>query len=229
VSGALELAGVVHGVVGEPVEGVLLSTREEAEQRADEIREHLSLGFGKLVTARAMRDDLALGYPSWWEYVEGEFGDLQSLGLPATERQIVAASMHLDGRMNQREIADRLAVSPGTINADLKKLDVRPETTVGKDGKEYPAKREVARPAAFRRAEGTTKRDEVVARAAHERERGITCLEIELATGWRHGIASSPFSWVAQQKRIVPTGERRLGYGVYCLPEYLPIEGEVAE
>jgi transposase len=205
---------------------VAASTPEEARARADEIREHLLLGFGKLALAREKRDDVALGYPSWWLYVETEYGALKELGLPASEREHVVESMSRDG-LSQHVIADRLAVSPGTVNSDLKRRGVQTDVVRGKDGKLYPAKRAVEKPASFTRLPGMSKRAEVVERVRLAGARGMTCREIEHVTHWGHGIASSPFTAVFQQRKILPTGERREGYGVYVTPEFLVIEGEV--
>jgi hypothetical protein len=49
--------------------GVALSTYQEAADRAEEIRGHLALGFGKLTVAREKRDDIALGYGLMGDYV----------------------------------------------------------------------------------------------------------------------------------------------------------------
>jgi hypothetical protein len=62
--------------------GVALSTPAEAAARAEEIRGHLALGFGKLTVAREKRDDLALGYPSWWAYVRASSGTWTPSGCP---------------------------------------------------------------------------------------------------------------------------------------------------
>jgi hypothetical protein len=117
--------------------GVALSTPAEAAARAEEIRGHLTLGFGKLTVAREKRDDLALGYPSWWAYVSGEFGDLDALGLPAEERRHVVSSMRADG-MSQRVIAERLdtsASAPSTPTCARPGHQVAEVT--GADGKVY--------------------------------------------------------------------------------------------
>jgi transposase len=210
-----------------PEPNVAISTREEARARADEIREHLLLGFGKLALAREKRDDVALGYPSWWLYVETEFGALRELGLPASEREHVVESMSRDG-LSQHVIAERLSVSPGTVNSDLKRRGVQTDVVRGKDGKLYPSRKAPKEtPTAFARLPGMSKRAEVVARVRAAGEAGMTCHEIEKATGWHHGVASSPFSAVAGQHKILPTGEKREGYRVYVVPEFAVVEGEV--
>jgi RNA polymerase subunit RPABC4/transcription elongation factor Spt4 len=229
--------------------GVALSTPAEAAARAEEIRGHLTLGFGKLTVAREKRDDLALGYPSWWAYVSGEFGDLDALGLPAEERRYVVSSMRADG-MSQRVIAERLDTSVGTVNADLRKAGTQVAEVTGADGKVYTKpQRSTERPAAFVRTAGMSKRAEVVARVAAAGPRGLTCLELERATRWRHGIASSPLSAVARQGlvvqagtvlatdpqpgrrggRVVRAGTVREGYAVWVTPEHLILEADLVE
>jgi hypothetical protein len=211
--------------------GVALSTPAEARQRAEEIRGHLTLGFGKLTLAREKRDDIALGYPSWWAYVTDLLGDLRSLALPAEERRHVITSMRADG-MSQRVIADRLDTSLGTVNADLRKAGTQVAEIRGADGKVYTQPQRATEPAApFVRTEGMSKRAEVVARIRHAGTHGMTCLEIESrkATGWRHGIASSPLSAVARQGLVVRAGTVREGYAVWVTPEHLIIGAELVE
>jgi hypothetical protein len=209
--------------------GVALSSYAEAKARAAEIRGHLALGFGKLTLARECRDDLALGYGSFWLYVQGEFGDLNTLGLPAEERRHVVTSMRADG-MSQRVIAERLDTSVGTVNADLRKAGAQVAEVTGADGKTYTQpQRTTERPAAFVRTPGMSKRAEVVARVAAAGERGLTCLELEKATRWRHGIASSPLSAVARQGQVVRAGTVRDGYSVWVTPEHAVIDAELVE
>jgi hypothetical protein len=229
VSDGIEAAA--HLVLAPDPEAVALSTAEEARRRADEIREHLTLGFAKLTIARERRDDVALRYPSWWQYVEGEFGDLRHLGLPAGEREYVVESMRVDGQMSQRAIAERLQTSAATVNGDLKRRGVTTDLVVGQDGKTYtqPQRTQGEQRPEFARLPGMGKRAEVVARIRHAGWHGMTCRELEIATGWHHGVASSPLSAVAGQGKVVPTGERRLGYGVYVDPEFLVLEGEIAQ
>jgi hypothetical protein len=103
----------------------------------------------------------------------------------------------------------------------------------GADGKIYTQpQRATERPAAFVRAAGMSKRAEVVARIRHAGERGLTCLELERATGWRHGIASSPLSAVARPGRaeVVRQGKAvREGYAVWITPEHLILEAGLVE
>jgi hypothetical protein len=202
--------------------GVALSTPAEAAARAEEIRGHLALGFGKLTVAREKRDDLALGSGSWWAYVSGEYGALDTLGLPAEERRYVVTSMRADG-MSQRTIAERLDTSVGTVNADLRKAGTQVAEVVGADGKVYTQpQRPTQRPAPFTPDPGMSKRAEVVARIRHAGPAGLTCLDIEKATGWRHGAASSAVSATARQRKIAHSGAFRDDYSVWVAPEFAP-------
>jgi hypothetical protein len=209
--------------------GVALSTYQEAADRAEEIRGHLALGFGKLTVAREKRDDLALGYHSWHDYVSGEYGALDTLGLPAEERRYVVTSMRADG-MSQRTIAAQLDTSVGTVNADLRKAGTQVTEIRGADGKVYTKpQRPTARPAAFTPEPGMSKRAEVVARIRHAGTAGLTCLDLEKATGWRHGAASSAVSATARQRKIIHAGTFRDDYSVWVTPEHLIIDAELIE
>jgi RNA polymerase subunit RPABC4/transcription elongation factor Spt4 len=195
--------------------GVALSTPAEAAARAEEIRGHLTLGFGKLTVAREKRDDLALGYPSWWAYVSGEFGDLDALGLPAEERRHVVSSMRADG-MSQRVIAERLDTSVGTVNADLRKAGAQAVEVRGADGKVYPSSRErkapepVADPYA-----GLSRMEETVARVAAAGARGLTSIELDAATGWPMGTATANLCKQERHGRIHRSGMFRNNRGTY--------------
>jgi hypothetical protein len=210
--------------------GVALSTPAEAAARAEEIRGHLTLGFGKLTVAREKRDDLALGYGSWHLYLEAIFGDLRSLGLPAGEREHVVESLRVDAGLSQRGIAERLSISVGAVNADLKRRGVTVAQVTGADGKVYRKPQRATEPAApFVRTPGMSKRAEVVARVAAAGARGLTCLELEKATRWGHGMASSPVSATARQQKIAHAGVFRDGYSVWVTPENLVIDAELVE
>jgi hypothetical protein len=216
-----DIVDAVEAVTGELVTAspnVVAGLDEAAARRlTDEIREHLTLGFAKLAIARERRADVALGYTTWWEYVDTEFGDLRYLGLPPEERRHVVASMRADSKMSQRAIADRLDVAVGTINNDLRVTGVVVDAVQGEDGKTYATPKRERQPE-WVPHEGMSKRDEVVERIRRRGELGLTCRELEIATGWHHGMASSPLSAVARQGRVQATGERRLGYAVYVVP-----------
>jgi Trp operon repressor len=198
--------------------GVALSTPAEAAARAEEIRGHLTLGFGKLTVAREKRDDLALGYRSFWEYVEGEFGDLNTLGLPATEREHVVESMRIDAQLSQRAIAERLGTSVATVNGDLRRRGVTVAGVVGADGKTYPANRErkAVEPVADPYA-GLSRMEETVARVATAGARGLTSIELDAATGWPMGTATANLSRLERRGRIHRCGTFRRDRGAYVV------------
>lgn len=176
-----------------------------ARRLTDEIRGHLGSAIVKLQQAREGGADEALGYPTWHAYVEAEFGDLRELRLPVVERRALVESMRGDD-MSVRAIAGKLGVSVGTVHADL------------------PATRERATVIPLRDPEpdpyaGMTRTDEVVARVRAQGDRGMTCRELELDTGWGHGTASGALSRVARQRRVRHDGRTRMDYGVYIVNE----------
>jgi DNA-binding CsgD family transcriptional regulator len=194
--------------------GVALSTPAEAAARAAEIRGHLALGFGKLTVAREKRDDLALGYPSWWEYLAGEYGALDTLGLPAEERRYAITSMRANG-MSQRVIAERLDTSVGTVNADLRKAGAQVAEVTGADGKVYAATRERKASTPVASYEGLSRMEETVARVAATGTRGLTSIELDAATGWPMGTATANLSRLERRGRIHRSGTFRSNRGTY--------------
>jgi hypothetical protein len=196
---------------------VALSTEAEARQRAEEIRGHLTIGFGKLTVARECRDDIALGYGSWHEYLAGEFGALDTLGLPAEERRYVVTSMRADG-MSQRTIAAQLDTSVGTVNADLRKAGTQVAEIRGADGKVYPATQERKAPSApVDPYEGLSRTEETFARVASAGTRGLTSIELDAATGWPMGTATASLSRLERRGRIHRSGIFRSNRGTYVV------------
>jgi len=102
-----------------------------------------------IADAYAQRDWAALGYPSWFAYVEAEFS--QALrGLTRDDRRDAAKDLRAQG-MSQRGIAASLGVSKRTVENDLEqvaKSSHLPEAVRGADGKTYPASRPVSAPPA---------------------------------------------------------------------------------
>jgi DNA-binding CsgD family transcriptional regulator len=196
--------------------GVALSTPAEAAARAAEIRGHLALGFGKLTVAREKRYDLALGYPSWWEYLAGEYGALDTLGLPAEERRYAITSMRANG-MSQRVIAERLDTSVGTVNADLRKAGAQVAEVTGADGKVYAATRERKASTPVASYEGLSRMEETVARVAAAGARGLTSIELDAATGWPMGTATANLSRLERRGRIRRSGTFRSNRGTYVV------------
>lgn len=177
-------------------------TANHARRLTDEIRHHLGSAITKLQEARAGHAHEALGYDTWHAYVEAEFGDLRELRLPVTERRALVASMRSDD-LSVRQIAARLGVSVGTVHADLPSTQERDATVVE------------LRPHTPEPIGHLPKTDQVVIHVGAQGERGLTCRELELETGWNHGMASGPLSRCRRQRRVVGTGRFRAGYEVY--------------
>jgi hypothetical protein len=174
-----------------------------ARRLTDEIRHHLGSAIVKLQQAREGGADTALGYPTWHAYVEAEFGDLRELRLPVAERRALVASMRADD-YSVRQIAGRLGVSVGTVHADLPETRDRLANVIPLRPEPEPIGH-------------LPKTDQVVILIGRQGDRGMTCREIELETGWHHGIASGPLSRCKRQRRVRPTGRLRAGYEVYVL------------
>lgn len=191
-----------------------------ARRLTEEIRTHLTSAIAKLAQAREGGADSALGYDTWHEYVEAEFGDLRELRLPAVERKHLAISMAGSG-MSTREIGARMGVGKSTVDRDIADVD-RPAEVIGLDGRRRAARADRAdsdpAPAAGSWTE-LPKTDQVVILVGRQGDRGLTCQELELETGWNHGMASGPLSRCKRQGRVRRTGRFRQGYEVYVVDE----------
>lgn len=76
-----------------------------------------------IAKAREEGDHLTLGYKSWAEYVDAEYGEGR-LRLSAEMRRKAVEELRLAGA-SQREIGHTLGVSPATVNADLARVQDR--------------------------------------------------------------------------------------------------------
>lgn len=120
------------------------STRTEARERADRLRAGI-VRYAEMrqdiADAFACRDWAALDYPSWYAYVEGEFGaQLARLGRP--ERREAISDLRSQG-MSTRQIADATGINQSTVVRNLAAGDANasPATVTGSDGKRHPASR----------------------------------------------------------------------------------------
>jgi len=203
VEGQLDLAGDNPAEVQAALEAV---TVDRARARASRIRESLTAAWGDLTAAWEAGDHVTLGYGSWADYLEAEFGDLRRLKLdPATRRE---RALDATARgMSRREAAAALGVSVGSVQAALTAPEPAPA-----DPADDPAPVSVA--------------DQAVALVEAKGRRGMTCRELERATRWSHGKSSGVLSRVARQGRIVRVpGEYREGCsaaGVGCTVFVVP-------
>ena len=124
------------------------STAREARERAGRIRvgmvQYLHT-LADVAAAYAARDWLALGYGSWDEYIDGEYG-ADRLKLSPEHRQKAVAELRLSG-MSQRAIGSVLSVGQSTVRDDLAQLSGStqlPERVIGTDGRERPATRTIS-------------------------------------------------------------------------------------
>jgi transposase-like protein len=102
-----------------------------------------------VVTAYQGRAWIALDYPSWADYIKGEFEYAPLAVLPREERRAVVALLHGQG-MSKRAIAPAVGVDRQTVANDLDHVggeNSPPDGLVtGQDGKQHPT--EKPRPAA---------------------------------------------------------------------------------
>lgn len=178
-------------------------TTATARRLTDEIRRHLGSAIVKLAEARAGHADLALGYSAWFEYVEAEFGDLREMRLPVAERQALVGSMTGAG-LSVRAIKSKTDFSLATIHADRQALGLAPVRPLPE-----PA------PDPY---EGMSCPQQALARIRAQGDRGLTCRELELETGWLHQTASPTLRRLEKRGLASRDGRRRRGFGVYVAP-----------
>lgn len=176
------------------------------------IRDALAVADDLLAQAYQGRAWEALGYDSWPAYCAGELPELRFLKLRAEARRERVRALRHEGATIPDVVA-ATGSSLGTIHRDLVSLEGghTREPSFQMETAEAPQEPEAAPPVPM------AKTDQIVALVAAQGDRGLTCLEVEHETGWRHGVASGPMSTVARQKRIKATGRFRQGYGVYVV------------
>ena len=168
-------------------------TEAGARLRTDRLRGRLETAWAELQFLLERRAWAVLGYESPADWLQAEFGDLRLVRITREQRADIVGAMRSQG-MSVRAISRALGVSVGTVHGHTAPVI------------ELPAPVEVSQ---------QPKTDRVVALIAAQGDRGMTCLELELETGWRHGVASGPLSAVAKRGRVRATGRFRSGYGVY--------------
>jgi transposase len=137
------LAPAVHPQIGEVVSLVppvaTATTKAEAEELTDRIRDALANLAELYAEAWAKRVDIVLGYKSWQAYCVGEFGK----GERAIQaRQHVVALLRGEG-LTQLQIANDVGVSKPTVGEDLAaaaksgELGFLPEKIISTNGKSY--------------------------------------------------------------------------------------------
>lgn len=107
-----------------------LSTREEAQARADAIREKFSEAWEMLGEAYLRRDWIALEFATWDAYCEALFSDVRQHRLPVAARRAIVKLWTKEYRMSANAAASGLGTSPATVKGDRKALLEEGELTV---------------------------------------------------------------------------------------------------
>lgn len=117
-----------------------------AEQVTLQIRSMMERAWEYIAIAYQGRAHIALGYPTWDEYVDDRLGDLR-LTVPRQERGAVVQSLSR-AQMSLRAIAKVLGVDPATVHRALGSSEPtaadgagEPAPIRGLDGKQYPRRR----------------------------------------------------------------------------------------
>jgi len=128
------------------------STPVEARERADRLRAGIvqySQMRQDIADAFAGRDWIALGYGSWYEYVDGEFGE-QLARLDRSERREAIQDLRGQG-MSVRQIASTTGLPKSTVSDAVQQVSgsghlKQPEKVTGSDGKSYASTRPAPKP-----------------------------------------------------------------------------------
>ena len=143
----------VAGLDPEADIGFWTMSPSSAEQVTVQIRTVLDRAWEYIALAYKGRAFVALGYANWDDYVDARFGDVR-ISVPREHRaQVVNALAGV--RMSVRAIAKLLGVGVGTVHRELSRSSAVPDGTpggvtnarrrIGRDGKEYPARRKPVR------------------------------------------------------------------------------------
>lgn len=147
----------------------LAQARATASQIRQGIRNYLAT-LALIARAHRERHWKVLGYESWQEYIDGEYG-ADRLRLPEEHRQKAITELRLGG-MSVRAIGEILDMPKSSVADEMAQLSAagqleQPATIVGTDGRERPASRP-DRPAARGEADGQL--DAADVRTVAERE-----------------------------------------------------------
>lgn len=132
------------------VEDVAMAA-DEARERVDRVRSAVTQARSDLVELWRRRAWVALGYASWDDLCDAEFG--VRLALPREERREAVAELRAEG-MSTPAIASALRISNATAwrDASSSNEEDRPAKVTGLDGRERPAV-QPARPAPVAQSE----------------------------------------------------------------------------
>jgi len=119
---------------------------DEARERVDRVRTSVAQSREDLKTLHRERAWLSLGYASWDDLCDAEFG--VRLALPREERREVVADLRAEG-MSTRAIGSALGVPQRTIADDVRRVSETAQTPTritSLDGRLRPATRPPAPP-----------------------------------------------------------------------------------
>lgn len=179
---------------------------DELEQLELTVDVGLGAALDALVELRRRAAHLTRGYGLWHEYVLARFGEaLARLRLPEGERLALVQSMstptaeHRHG-MPVRAQAERLGVSPGTVQTDKRALGLAPERRPRPQPLPAPSGKVYEQAAEHLRRAG---------------DRGLTLVELARRSGWTEGKASGALTDVVRRGLAVRVEDRRAGQRVH--------------
>lgn len=181
--------------------------QDELDQLEMAVEVGLTAAVDSLARLRALNAHRQRGYDLWHVYCLDRFGDLlRLLRLPEGERLALVESMstptaqHRNG-MPVRAQAERLGVSPGTVQTDKRVLGLAPER--------QPRKRPEPLPAP------TGHVYQQAAEWLRRQPAGLTLVELARVSGWTEGKASGALTDVVRRGLAVRLEDRRAGQRVH--------------
>jgi transposase len=196
-------------------------TRAGALKLRDRIRRNLQAADDDLLRAWQGEAWVPLGLESFGAFCDMVTMDLEFVRLSVPVRrervlQLVGAGA------SERDAAAACGVSPATIHADVVELQrdgrlVKPDMTRGADGVLRPATVERPAPQVNPDRHGLTLlQHELWQRVDAAGEVGLTALELERRTRWRHGRVSALLHRLERRGAVVRDREQvRDGYTAY--------------
>ncbi len=195
-------------------------TRTGAVKLRDRIRRNLQTVDADLLRAWEGRAWEALGLESWAEFCDTITADLEFVRLRVPQRRERALVL-LEGGASERDVAAACGVSPATAHTDVVHLVEsgrlqRPELVRSADGALRPStitRPEPAPTTSVDRCGLTLLMHEAWQRVELGGDDGITCPELERATRWRHGRASSLLHRLERAGFVKRDGRTREKFG----------------
>jgi len=178
------------------------ASRQEAEGRAESIRQGMGNLTALMRAAWDRKDHIALGYDTWADYIEGQFGEIK---LPA--RRELVMLMSAEG-MSERQISAATGIDKSAVHRDKTASDSEAAT------REEPGKPPEApkRKAPKQKSQITLEREALIARLISEGKNDPYILDAVNSAGLLPRLTDKPVAFAEGAVRNqVEAMRKRLG------------------